>query len=117
MLDEDLYRLGNATSPKLDNVRPQDVDTYEHNGILIVRANGRGVSLGTQQYLEKLPLSGWLWKIPATVVMPQGLLLHPDPNPAKMGHFFLCPDSDMTMDKYRALLSELDLRCERTHKL
>jgi hypothetical protein len=25
MLDEDLYRLGNATSPKLHNVRPGDV--------------------------------------------------------------------------------------------
>jgi hypothetical protein len=44
LLEEDLYRLGNSTSPKLNNVRPQDVDTYENNGILMVMANGKGVS-------------------------------------------------------------------------
>ena len=115
-LDEDLYRLGNATSPKLDNVRPQDVDTYERNGILMVRANGKGMSVGTLAYLKLLRISGWLWKIPATTLLPQGLLFHPDPNPAKLGHFFLCPNSDMTMDKYRALLSQLALHCERTQK-
>jgi len=48
--------------------------------------------------------------------MPQGLAINPDPDPAKRGHFLLCPVSDMTMDRYRALLSELALRCERTQK-
>jgi hypothetical protein len=42
MLDEDLYRLGNSTSPKLHNVRPEDVDTYERNGIMVIRASGKG---------------------------------------------------------------------------
>jgi hypothetical protein len=27
----DLYRMGNATSPKMDNVRPQDVESYQNN--------------------------------------------------------------------------------------
>ena len=117
LLDDDLYRLGNATSSRLDNVRSVDVDTYQQNGILMVRANGKGISVGTKEYLEKLHLSGWLWKIPTTTTLPADLLLNPDPNPAKQGHFFLCPDSDMTMDRYRALLSELALRCERTQKL
>ena len=51
--------------------------------------------------------------------MPQGLAVTPDPDldPRKRGHFLLCPVSDMTMDKYRALLSELALRCERIRKL
>jgi hypothetical protein len=52
LLDEDLYRLGNATSPRLNNVKPQDVSV-----------------------------------------------------------------SVMTMDGYRALLSELVLHCERTRKI
>ncbi len=117
MRNEDLYRLGNATSPKLENVRVQDVDTYEHLDELMVRANGRGISLGNNQYLEKLQLCGWLWKLPATIIIPQGLLLHSDPNPAKMGHFLICPNSDMTMGNYRTLLSELGLLCERTRKL
>lgn len=117
LLDEDLYRMGNSTSSRMDHVRNVDVDVYPINGILMVRANGRGISLGTLEYLQKLQFEGWLWKIPATAPLATGLLLRPDPNPAKQGHFFLCPASDMSMDKYRALLSELALRCERTQKL
>jgi hypothetical protein len=48
LLDEDLDRLGNATSPRLHNVRPDDVQTYERSGILMVRATGEGVSVGTE---------------------------------------------------------------------
>jgi hypothetical protein len=29
LLDEDLYRLGNAASSRLDNVRDRDLDTYD----------------------------------------------------------------------------------------
>ena len=91
MLDEDLYRLGNATSPKLDNVRPQDVDTYERNGILMVRANGKGISVGTLAYLKLLRISGWLWKIPATTLLPQGLLFYPDPTRSSSATSFFAP--------------------------
>jgi hypothetical protein len=45
LLDEDLYRLGNAASSRLDNVRDRDLDTYERDGIVIVRANRKGISL------------------------------------------------------------------------
>jgi hypothetical protein len=53
MLDENLYRLGNATSPKINNVRPDDVSIYDRNGIAMVRANGFGVSLITEERLKK----------------------------------------------------------------
>jgi hypothetical protein len=89
LLDEDLYRLGNATSPKLHNARPDDVQTHDRNGILMVRATGEGVSLGTEEYLQQIKLKGWLWKIPTTTPMPSGPALHPDPR--KSGHFLLCP--------------------------
>jgi hypothetical protein len=117
MLDEDLYRLGNATSPTLQNVRPQDVDSYENNGIQMVYANGKGVSLFNLQELQRREsgLSGWVWKIPQGTPPPSGIALRPDP--ASPGHFFLCPVSVMTMDRYRALLSELVLHCERTRKI
>ena len=117
MLDEDLYLLGNANSPRLDHVRQVNVDTYDHNHILMVRANGLGISLGAERYFNKMRISGWLWRVPAHTPLPQGLAANPDPNPAKAGHFLLYPVSDMTMDKYRALLSELALRCERTGRL
>ena len=54
----------------------------------MVRATGIGVSLGTMDYLQRLRFSGWLWKIPARAVFPQGLFLEPDPSPNKQGHFF-----------------------------
>ncbi len=114
---EDLYRLGNATSPKLNHVRPRDVDTYEINGILMVRANGKGISLFNLSELQRRQssLSGWIWKIPQRAVPPSGLALCPDP--ATAGHFFLCPVSAITMDRYRALLSELVMHCERTTRI
>jgi hypothetical protein len=68
LLDQDVYRLGSATSPKLDKVRPVDLVTYERNGIL-------------------------------------------------HGTLFSLPISDMPMDKYRGLLAELGLNCERTQKI
>ena len=74
MLDEDLYRLGNATSPKLQNVRPDDVKTYERNGVVMVRADGFGISLGTEQSIERMNWhNAWLWKIPANFPMPPAL--------------------------------------------
>ena len=41
MLEEDLYRFGNATTSKLNNVRDDDVDVFEHAGLKFVRANGK----------------------------------------------------------------------------
>jgi len=96
MLDEDLYRLGNAASPKLNNVRPQDVDTYETNGILMVLANGKGVALFNLEELQRREsgLAGWVWKIPQGTLPPVGLAVYPDIS--SPGHFFLCPVSVMT---------------------
>ncbi len=119
LLDEELYRLGNATSPRLDNVRPFDVDTYDRNGILMVRANRRGISLLDEARLNKTRSNGWVWKIPATTAMPPGLAVtpDPDPDPRTRGHFLLCPVSDMPMDEYRALLAKLALICLRIRKV
>ncbi len=117
LLADDLYRVGNSEKPRLENVRPNDIQTYERNGLQMVRANGRGISLGTEQYLSALNVTGWLWKIPAKTALPLGLVIVPDPDPRKGGHFLLCPNSDMTMDKYKGLLSELALHCERIRKI
>ena len=114
MTEEDLYRLGNSTSPRLDHVREEiDVQTYEHNGIRFVRAAGEGISLLTESRIATLKRGGWLWKIPVNLLLPAGLLLNPD----RPGHYALCPAFDMTIDEYRALLSRLALHCERIKKL
>ena len=115
LAEADLYRLGNSTSPRLDHVREsgrKDVDTYERNGIRMVKANGKGISLLTESRLATFT-GGWLWKLPKGTAMPSGLILNHD----QADHYSLCPKSDMTMDGYRALLSGLAIRCERIRKV
>jgi hypothetical protein len=107
---DDLYRFGNSTSPRLDHVRSNDVDLYVLDGVPRVRANGKGISLLTE--LEAARKPGWLWRIPKSTALPPGLALNPD----RPGHFALCPVSDMTVDRYRALLSELARHCLRVRK-
>ena len=116
MFAEDFYRLGNASSPRLDNVRDKDIDMFDRNGITMVRANGIGISLYNEARLSTEHPTGWIWKIPQSTPMPFGLALKPDPKPGKKGHFFLCPTIDMSLDKYRSLLSDLALRSEKVRK-
>jgi hypothetical protein len=121
MLDEDLYRLGKSTSPKLNNVRPDDVTVYDRNGIVMVRADGFDVSLITEERLKKQRPGSYAWKLPANFSLPNGLALIPDTRFLTPGknpdHYFLCPQSDMTLGEYMALLSKLALALERVRKL
>ena len=127
LLDEDLHRLGNATTSRLDNVRlNKDVDTYERNGVLMVVSNGKGISIVTEERLNMLQRrnmqkGSWVWKLASNFPMPPGLALHPDTEPLRPGqqpdHYFLCPQSDMPLSEYVGLLSKLALHFERTRKL
>ena len=41
----DLYRNGNATHPRFDNLRPEhDAHLYEVNGAKWIKADGNGIS-------------------------------------------------------------------------
>jgi hypothetical protein len=41
------------------------VKTYERNGVVMVRADGFGISLGTEQRIERMNWhNAWLWKNP-----------------------------------------------------
>jgi hypothetical protein len=113
MAPEDLFRLGNATSPRLDNIRrPKDVDTTEINGILIVIANGKGISLSTKSRIEVTPMSGWVWKIPKGTSVPPGLKLLND----RPGHYSITPTFNMPLDEFKGLLSKLALKCHKVFK-
>ncbi|KEQ12197.1 Tse2 family ADP-ribosyltransferase toxin [Endozoicomonas numazuensis] len=110
---EDLYRLGNSTSPRLTNIRrPKDVDTIDVNGIAVVVANGKGISLSTKQRLDSAPMSGWVWKIPKGVQVPSGLRLLND----RPGHYSLCPVSNMPLDEFKGLLSKMAMKCQKVFK-
>ena len=45
IIPEEVYRVGNSTSPLLHKVRSGEVDVMEMNGVKIILANGKGVSL------------------------------------------------------------------------
>jgi hypothetical protein len=65
ILPEELFRLGNATSPRLSNVRPRDIDTIEINGIKVIiangkwqMANGKGISVFDKTGTNESPMTG-----------------------------------------------------------
>lgn len=45
LVPEEVFRLGNTDNPKLSNIRSRDVDITELNGIAVVIANGKGISV------------------------------------------------------------------------
>ena len=110
----DLFRVGNKESPRIDKVRVnKDVDVYERNGSLMVRANGKGISLFTEEEIQQTRFEGWAWRIPRGTPIPSDLWLFND----HPGHFMICPISDMSVDEYKALLSRIALACERVMKV
>ena len=72
IIPEDVFRLGNALSPRLGNVRARDVDTTSMNGILVVIANGKGVSVFDETGIAESPFEGWVWKLSAALQLPAG---------------------------------------------
>jgi len=58
IIPEEVYRVGNSTSPLLHKVRSGEVDVMEMNGVRIILANGKGVSLYNEAGLKEAPLSG-----------------------------------------------------------
>lgn len=110
LVPEDLFRLGNASNPRLTHVRrPKDIDTFEVNGITVAVANGKGLSLATKDRLDRSPSGGWVWRIPKGTPMPLGLKLLND----RPGHYSVCPTNNMPLDEYIGLLSKLALRCQK----
>lgn len=94
----DLWRRGNATSPRLDNIRSQDVDTEKRGNIEFVLANGKGISC----FDSRDSGTNW-WKLPAGSLVVAGLTLINDNNPP--GHWVFAPAQDMPLDEYRGLLT------------
>ena len=110
----ELYRLGNATTPRLDQVRiPRDMPTQELNGFLYVTAGNFGISLLDALGLSKTRMDGWVWRIKKGTVLPIELRLIQNHE----GHYLLVPSGFMLLDEFRAALARLATRCERTAKV
>jgi len=112
LFSDDLYRMGNSGSPRINHVRPVDIKTVEMNGILQVLPRSGGISLMDSAGLESNKMKGWIWKIKKGTTLPAGLKLVHD----KIGHYSLEPAHQMPKTKFILLLEELVIHCERYMK-
>lgn len=112
IVPEEIFRLGNSSSPRLSNVRPRDVNTTEINGVTIIIANGKGISVFDKEGINESPMAGWVWRFQANTSIPAGLKLVQD----KAHHFCIAPISNMPLRKYKGLLEEMALHAERVYK-
>lgn len=111
-MPEELFRLGNTKTPKLSHVRPRDVDTILINGITIIKANGKGISVFDKVGINNSPMTGWVWRFASNTQPPFGLKLVQD----KPHHFCIAPTQNMPLGKYIGLLEELALKAQRVYK-
>ena len=93
-------------------VRPSEVDTIEVDGIRVIIANGRGVSLYTLDELNNTSLTGWVWKFRSNTQIPSGLKLVND----KPGHYCVAPTHNMPVDLYKGLLEQMGMKAEKVWK-
>lgn len=112
LVPEEVFRLGNTDNPKLSNIRSRDVDITELNGIAVVIANGKGISVFDKEGILASPMAGWVWRFSPNTPLPFGLKLVND----KPHHFCIAPAQNMPVDKYKGLLEELALKATRVFK-
>ena len=112
IVPEEIFRLGNSNNPRLSNVRPRDVDITTINGIEVVVANGKGISVFDKVGINESPMAGWIWRFAPNTRLPIGLKLVKD----KEHHFCIAPIQNMPVDKYKGLLEEMALHANRVYK-
>ena len=96
----DLYRRGNATSARMDHVRPIDVIIFTRNGVEWVAGRSGGISTFAS---AALPGHGRMWRLLAGTSYPDELVLDNDHG----NQWSWEPATDMELTHYRALLAAL----------
>lgn len=112
LVPEEIFRLGNRNTPKLNHVRLRDVNIVKINGIDVIIANGKGISVFDKEGINESPMTGWVWRISQNVPLPIGLKLVQD----KTHHYCIAPIHNMPVDKYKGLLEEMALHAKRVFK-
>ncbi|HEX7901137.1 MAG TPA: hypothetical protein VF950_25490 [Planctomycetota bacterium] len=112
IIPEEVFRVGNSTSPLLHKVRGGEVDVVDLNGVKVILANGKGVSVYNEAGLKLAPLSGWVWKFARGTVLPTDLKLVSE----GAGHFLVAPARNMPVDKYKGILEEMGLKALKLFK-
>ncbi len=112
ILPEELFSIGNKETPKLSHVRSKDVETMQLNGITVIIANGKGISVFDKTDINQSNMTGWVWRFPPNTRPPQGLKLVND----KPHHYGIAPVTNMPLDKYKGLLEEMAMKATRVFK-
>lgn len=112
IVPEEIFRLGNSNSARLSSVRPRDVNTTLINGIEVIIANGKGISVFDKEGINESPMSGWVWCFSKNTRISIGLKLVQD----KKHHYCIAPIQNMPIDKYKGLLEEMAMHAKRVFK-
>ena len=122
ILQEDLFRFGNSTSPKLTNLRRGEVTLFTLHDVATILANEQGISTHNSYGMKKnarksdtKKLTGWVWRIPTGTSLPDGLKVVKDKK--NKGHFLICPTHNMPLQQFVGLLDSLSLECTKLHKI
>lgn len=98
-ISTDLYRLGNSTSPRMDNARPQDIVTFEKNNVTWVKGKQKGISTSSIPY----PASQKnVWKVSKGKSYSNDLYVVNDTK----NHWSWAPAKDMPLSTYVQLLQQ-----------
>jgi hypothetical protein len=113
MVPVDLFRMGNASGPRLDNVRSQDVDFAEEklpNGQVIRMVHPRG-GISTFDGINRKRPGKW-WRIPANTVLPDTIRVVRDQRDpfTQLTHYSLRPARYMTLLEFVSGLQILALK-------
>ena len=115
-LHENLYRMGNSTSPNFSEGRTHvDCRVVDRVGIKVVLANGNGFS-AFNRIIGAMKIPGKsVWRLNKGAMLPAGIKLVKDlTNP---GHYMLAPAEDMPLTKYLGFLQEMAINPQTSVKL
>lgn len=98
----DLYRSGNTTSPRMDNVRVQDITQITVANVVYVKSASGGISTST----TATGVSPTVWKIPKGTSFPDTIKLNND----SPGHYAWEPASQMKLADFTSLMSALNAK-------
>lgn len=91
----DLYRMGNAISSRMENIRVKDIDIYDSDGKMWVAANSGGISTFSIRGSGK----NW-WKLDSEAEIPNELRVVND----YRSHWLWEPSYSMRLDEYQCVI-------------
>lgn len=99
----DLFRSGNTTSARMENVRVNDVTQVTEGGVVYVLPNSGGIST----FSSSAGVSTTVWKIPKGTVYPDTIKVWND----TPGHWAWEPASKMTLANFTSIMASMNAKC------